>query len=151
MPTASTSRLQCARQARRITSALCPRRATLVPASQLHPGCDRTYSPVVSSPRDSTLTGHRWSRLRGALAPAEWSRLGTMLAVIVALHLIGWMTLVFIVDPARLTLGGKAFGVGVGLTAYTLGMRHAFDADHIAAIAKTPRKLLREGEAHLAG
>ena len=31
-----------------------------------------------------------------------------MTAVVVALHLIGWGTLVFIVDPARLSLGGKA-------------------------------------------
>jgi high-affinity nickel-transport protein len=69
-----------------------------------------------------------------------------MLAVIAALHLIGWITLVFIVDPARLSLGGKAFGIGVGLTAYTLGLRHAFDADHIAAIDNTTRKLMADGQ-----
>ena len=73
-----------------------------------------------------------------------------MLAVIVALHLAGWITLVFIVDPARLGLGGKAFGIGVGLTAYTLGLRHAFDADHIAAIDNTTRKLMSEGRRPLA-
>jgi len=37
------------------------------------------------------------------------------------------------------------FGLGLGVTAYTLGMRHAFDADHIAAIDNTTRKLLSEG------
>jgi nickel/cobalt transporter (NiCoT) family protein len=89
-------------------------------------------------------------KLRSALAPAEWWRLGSMLAVIVALHLVGWITLVLIVDPARLSLGGKAFGVGVGLTAYTLGMRHAFDADHIAAIDNTTRKLMSDGQRPLA-
>ena len=89
-------------------------------------------------------------RLRGALSPAEWSRLGLMLAVIVALHLVGWLTLAIIVDPARLSLGGKAFGIGVGLTAYTLGMRHAFDADHIAAIDNTTRKLMADGKRPLA-
>ena len=73
-----------------------------------------------------------------------------MIAVIVALHLVGWITLVFIVDPARLSLGGKAFGIGVGLTAYTLGMRHAFDADHIAAIDNTTRKLMSDGQRPLA-
>ena len=73
-----------------------------------------------------------------------------MLTVIVALHLVGWITLVFIVDPARLTLGSKAFGIGVGLTAYTLGMRHAFDADHIAAIDNTTRKLMSDGQRPLA-
>src|ERR1700677_525963 len=92
----------------------------------------------------------RWSRLLSTLSPAEWSRLGLMLAVIFALHLVGWMTLVFIVDPARLSLGGKAFGVGVGLTAYTLGLRHAFDADHIAAIDNTTRKLMSDGQRPLA-
>jgi nickel/cobalt transporter (NiCoT) family protein len=81
-----------------------------------------------------------------ALSRAEWGRLGLMLAVIVALHLVGWITLVFVVDPARLSLGGKAFGIGVGLTAYTLGMRHAFDADHIAAIDNTTRKLMSDGQ-----
>ena len=73
-----------------------------------------------------------------------------MLTVIVAPHLVGWITLVFIVDPARLTLGSKAFGIGVGLTAYTLGMRHAFDADHIAAIDNTTRKLMSDGQRPLA-
>jgi high-affinity nickel-transport protein len=29
------------------------------------------------------------------------------------------------------------FGVGIGLTAYTLGLRHAVDADHITAIDNT--------------
>jgi high-affinity nickel-transport protein len=73
-----------------------------------------------------------------------------MLAVILGLHLVGWMTLVFIVDPARLSLGSKAFGIGVGLTAYTLGLRHAFDADHIAAIDNTTRKLMNDGQRPLA-
>jgi nickel/cobalt transporter (NiCoT) family protein len=92
----------------------------------------------------------RSSRLRSALSPAEWSRLAVMLAVIVALHLVGWVTLVYIVEPARLSLGGKAFGIGVGLTAYTLGLRHAFDADHIAAIDNTTRKLMSDGQRPLA-
>ena len=86
----------------------------------------------------------RMSRLRSALSPAEWSRLGLMFAMIVALHLLGWVTLVLIVDPAQLSLGGKAFGIGVGLTAYTLGLRHAFDADHISAIDNTTRKVMGE-------
>jgi high-affinity nickel-transport protein len=38
------------------------------------------------------------------------------------------------------------FGVGLGITAYTLGLRHAFDADHIAAIDSTTRKLMAEGQ-----
>src|SRR6202034_4392101 len=93
----------------------------------------------------------RWSTsLRDALTPAEWRRLGLMSAIIVALHLVGWGTLVYIVNPAQFSLGGKAFGVGVGLTAYTLGLRHAFDADHIAAIDNTTRKLMNDGQRPLA-
>lgn len=88
--------------------------------------------------------------LGSALAPAEWWRLGSMLAVIVALHLVGWLTLVLFVEPGQFSMGGKAFGVGIGLTAYTLGMRHAFDADHIAAIDNTTRKLMNDGQRPLA-
>lgn len=32
----------------------------------------------------------------------------------------------------------------MGILAYTLGLRHAFDADHIAAIDNTVRKLLQQ-------
>ncbi len=88
----------------------------------------------------------RWSTLRSALTPPEWRRLLLMLAVIVALHLIGWISLVCLVQPAQFSLGGKVFGIGVGVTAYTLGMRHAFDADHIAAIDNTTRKLMNDGQ-----
>jgi high-affinity nickel-transport protein len=92
-----------------------------------------------------------WSAtLRGALTPREWRRLALMAATIVGLHLVGWGTLVYIVDPARLSLGGKAFGIGIGVTAYTLGLRHAFDADHIAAIDNTTRKLMSDGQRPLA-
>ncbi|CPR02292.1 transition metal uptake transporter, Ni2+-Co2+ transporter (NiCoT) family protein [Mycobacterium bohemicum DSM 44277] len=91
-----------------------------------------------------------WRRVISSLRPDEWWRLGAMLAVIIALHVVGWLTLTLLVEPARLTMGGKAFGAGVGLTAYTLGMRHAFDADHIAAIDNTTRKLMQEGRRPLA-
>jgi high-affinity nickel-transport protein len=91
-----------------------------------------------------------WSRLRTALKPDEWLRLGSMSAVIVALHVIGWCTLVLIVEPAHFSVGDKAFGVGIGLTAYTLGLRHAFDADHIAAIDNTTRKLMNSRQRPLA-
>ena len=52
-----------------------------------------------------------------------------------------------------LAIAGGAAGAitaGVGLTAYTLGLRHAFDADHIAAIDNTTRKLMGEGRARSA-
>ncbi|WP_399096702.1 HoxN/HupN/NixA family nickel/cobalt transporter [Streptomyces sp. BBFR2] len=77
---------------------------------------------------------------------AEWGRMAGMASFIVALHVIGWFTLVAIVAPEHYSLGTKTFGIGIGVTAYTLGMRHAFDADHIAAIDNTTRKLMGEGQ-----
>jgi hypothetical protein len=52
---------------------------------------------------------------------------------------------VAIVTPEHYGPGTKGFGIGIGVSAYTLGMRHAFDADHIAAIDNTTRKLMDEG------
>ena len=40
----------------------------------------------------------------------------------------------------------STFGIGTGMLAYTLGLRHAFDADHISAIDNTTRKLMAEGQ-----
>ncbi|WP_405777199.1 HoxN/HupN/NixA family nickel/cobalt transporter [Streptomyces sp. NBC_01538] len=75
----------------------------------------------------------------------EWASLGGMAAFILALHVIGWFVLVAVVAPEHYSVGSKTFGIGIGVTAYTLGMRHAFDADHIAAIDNTTRKLMNEG------
>lgn len=61
-----------------------------------------------------------------------------MVIAIAVLHLVGWGSLVFLVLPEQHPL----FGVGLGLTAYVLGVRHAFDADHIAAIDNITRKLM---------
>jgi nickel/cobalt transporter (NiCoT) family protein len=36
--------------------------------------------------------------------------------------------------------------LGTGFLAYTFGLRHAFDADHIAAIDNVTRKLMQEGK-----
>ncbi|MFI7586369.1 HoxN/HupN/NixA family nickel/cobalt transporter [Spongisporangium articulatum] len=70
-----------------------------------------------------------------------------MAAFIAALHVIGWGMLTGLVVPEHFDLGnGAVFSVGLGVTAYTLGMRHAFDADHIAAIDNTTRKLMEEGK-----
>ncbi len=87
----------------------------------------------------------RWDRTKALFSPQEWTRLGAMFAVVAALHVIGWGTLVFLVAPQHFDIGDKVLGVGVGLTAYALGMRHAFDADHIAAIDNTTRSLMVQG------
>jgi nickel/cobalt transporter (NiCoT) family protein len=67
-------------------------------------------------------------------------------AFVLLLHLVGWGVLVLAVAPHDYRLGSTGvLGVGVGLTAYMLGVRHAFDADHIASIDNTTRKLVGEG------
>jgi len=69
-----------------------------------------------------------------------------MSALILLLTLGGWTLLATAVAPKHLVLSsGGTLGLGVGLTAYLLGVRHAFDADHIAAIDNTTRKLVTEG------
>jgi high-affinity nickel-transport protein len=72
-------------------------------------------------------------------------RLAGMAAVVLALTAVGWGVLLVIVIPSNLAIGTTTFGIGVGVAAYTLGMRHAFDADHIAAIDGVTRKLMADG------
>jgi len=76
----------------------------------------------------------------------DWTTIAAIGTVVLALHLFGWGVLVFGVAPQHITLGSAGvFGVGLGVTAYLLGVRHAFDADHIAVIDNTTRKLVGEG------
>ena len=89
----------------------------------------------------------RWARVRAALTPAEWRRVAILAAVVIALHAVGFFLLLVVVAPRGYELGATGvFGVGLGITAYTLGLRHAFDADHIAAIDNTTRRLMAEGQ-----
>ena len=69
-----------------------------------------------------------------------------MAAVVVLLNAIGWGVLVAVVAPQRFDVGSAGvFGIGLGVAAFLLGARHAFDADHIAAIDNTTRKLVGDG------
>jgi nickel/cobalt transporter (NiCoT) family protein len=94
----------------------------------------------------SRIRGSRWERVSRSLTPAEWRRAALLALAIVSLHVIGFGLLIGFVVPRHLSLGTGAFGIGVGITAYTLGMRHAFDADHIGAIDNTTRKLMTDGQ-----
>ena len=82
---------------------------------------------------------------QAAISGDERRSLLGMGGFILLLHVVGWGVLVGFVAPHDYTVGGQLVGVGLGVTAYTLGMRHAFDADHIAAIDNTTRKLMGEG------
>ena len=67
-------------------------------------------------------------------------------AVIVLLLTVGWGMLFLVVLPGHYVVGDRAlFGLGLAITAFTLGIRHALDADHIAAIDNTTRKLVADG------
>jgi len=90
-----------------------------------------------------TATGtdqRRLRRLRRSLSPAEWRRARWMFLSIVALHVLGFGVFIAFVVPYHY----KGLGIGVAALAYTLGLRHAFDADHISAIDNTTRKLMNE-------
>jgi nickel/cobalt transporter (NiCoT) family protein len=85
-----------------------------------------------------------------ALRPAEWGRLGVMTLVILALNGFGWGIFIFTVLPHHFHYDKLGVGFGVAVTAWTLGARHAFDADHISAIDNVTRKFMAEGKRPLA-
>ena len=72
--------------------------------------------------------------------PIRRERRSATVPVIVALHVvgIGGLAAALLVDG-----GVGAITVAMGLAAYALGLRHAFDADHIATIDNTTRRLVR--------
>jgi high-affinity nickel-transport protein len=66
-------------------------------------------------------------------------RIGALYLVLVAANLIAWAW-------AFLAFRGDAVLLGTALLAYGFGLRHAVDADHIAAIDNVTRKLMQEGK-----
>ena len=70
-------------------------------------------------------------------------KLVSLFGTVGIMHLVGWGLLLLIVAPRHPNMAG------LGVLAYTLGLRHAFDADHIAAIDNTTRKFLQEGKKQL--
>jgi nickel/cobalt transporter (NiCoT) family protein len=80
-----------------------------------------------------------WTKV---LTRPEWLRLSGFGVAILLLHLVGWgLFLYYARDNPALA--------GLGSLAYTFGLRHAFDADHIAAIDNTTRKFLQDGKRSL--
>src|SRR5947208_2912291 len=81
----------------------------------------------------------RWTK---ALSRPEWLRLSAFGGGVLFLHLLGWGLFLYYArsNPAL---------AGLGSLAYTFGLRHAFDADHIAAIDNTTRKFLTDGKRSL--
>src|SRR4051794_6817172 len=96
----------------------------------------RTKEDAMTTSAGSATEGRRW---RDAMTRAEWMRLSGFGGAVFALHAAGWGLFLFYSrhNPAL---------AGLGTLAYTFGLRHAFDADHIAAIDNTTRKLLQHGK-----
>ena len=91
---------------------------------------------VLESPRQVG----RLAMVRAAFSQDDWRRTRWMFASILALHIIGFGIFIIFVVPGHY----KGLGIGVSILAYTLGSRHAFDADHISAIDNTTRKLMND-------
>jgi nickel/cobalt transporter (NiCoT) family protein len=98
----------------------------------------------------TTQTPTKLCTLAHALNPAEWTRLGVMFLVILALNGFGWATFIFAVLPHQFHYAKLGVGLGVAFTAWTLGARHAFDADHISAIDNVTRKFMADRKRPLA-
>lgn len=95
------------------------------------------------NPETTTPTAVR--RLLTSWDRKDWLDVGLLASIIAALHIIGFGALILLVAPNHYQVGTQVFGIGLGVTAYTFGLRHAFDADHIAAIDNTTRKLMSDG------
>src|SRR6478735_11140160 len=96
--------------------------------STFHRPCTHIDQMSATSTTERTVGMSRDERLR----------LAGFGAAIAVLHLVGWGLFLYYSSQYRPL-------VGLGLTAYLFGLRHAFDADHIAAIDNTTRKLLQQG------
>ena len=88
--------------------------------------------------------------IRDRLTRDEWRRMAAMFGFIAFLHISGAILMYLAMTGHYKLSDGSLFGWGTAALAYTLGMRHAFDADHISAIDNTTRKLMSEGKRPLA-
>src|SRR6204780_4273594 len=91
---------------------------------------------AAGSPRIGALVRQSFA----AMTRQERARVTAMYGVILGLHVLGFFIFFVFVVPSHY----KGLGIGVSILAYTLGLRHAFDADHISAIDNTTRKLMSE-------
>src|SRR5438128_1359219 len=94
---------------------------------------------IPSRAQEARMARRRW--FQGLTRP-EWRRLAGFGGGVLLLHVLGWGFFLYYSrhNPAL---------AGLGTLAYTFGLRHAFDADHIAAIDNTTRKFLQDGKRSL--
>jgi nickel/cobalt transporter (NiCoT) family protein len=98
------------------------------------------------------MTGSRLRGIGADLTGRERGRLVAMFVLILIINAAGWGIYVLCVMPHHFDykgVGGSpglGVGLGVAITAWFLGFRHAFDADHISCIDNTTRKLMADGQ-----
>jgi len=99
---------------------------------------------VINEAKSRSLRHHL--KFERSELPALFGVLGT----VVALHIIGWGLFIYYnSNPAYQDLvngQGALIYAGAGALAYSFGLRHAFDADHISAIDDTTRLMLAKGK-----
>jgi nickel/cobalt transporter (NiCoT) family protein len=95
---------------------------------------------------NAPVTTKRTKNPFASLSGDERRRLLAMFGVIFFLLIGGLILMAFATSGHYKLSDGTMFGWGTGFLALTLGMRHAFDADHISAIDNTTRKLMAEGQ-----
>lgn len=103
------------------------------------------YRQGMSLTEERTSLRHHLKFSREEL-PALFGVLGTVLF----LHIAGWGLFIYYnSDPAYASItdsNGALIYAGAGALAYSFGLRHAFDADHISAIDDTTRLMLAKGK-----
>ena len=102
----------------------------------------RIAFPPAAAPRAhlGRLTSAAGTAVFAAMTARERAGLIAMYGVIAGLHVAGFVILFVFVVPSHC----KGLGVGMAVLTYTLGLRHALDADHISAIDNRTRKVLGE-------
>ncbi len=109
-----------------------------------------TELPHAASAATTAVSDHQ--RIR--FTRDEIPRLVGMFGFILALHVLGWGLFVHYNSVPKLhnlkDSAGTLVYAGAGALAYTFGLRHAFDADHISAVDDTTRYLLQKGKRPLA-
>jgi hypothetical protein len=123
---------------------------------------DDTRPPItvhrswLATPEADAPARSRVRQIRTDLTGRERARLVSMFLFIIAINLAGWGIYVLCVMPHHFDYQGEGgvrglgVGLGVAITAWFLGFRHAFDADHISCIDNTTRKLMADGKRPLA-
>jgi high-affinity nickel permease len=102
----------------------------------------KTLYRTVTAPGPAGRVGSA-RQASGAFTHREWTCLAGLYGAVLVLHVCGWGFYLYY-SPRYPTLPG------LGFVAYMFGLRHAFDADHIAAVDDTVRYLQHDGQRPLA-